>query len=80
MRALITEIGEEKQFNQLFFKKKTKNIATLLMPRVRAKENTGEICFFRIMSYAVFGNFRGLHQTNLTEWRSAGLAWPSNKK
>lgn len=22
MRALITEIGEEKQFNQLFFKKK----------------------------------------------------------
>lgn len=43
------------------------------MPRVRAKENTGgnwkleEICLFRIMNYAVFGNFRGLHQTHLTE-------------
>lgn len=45
MRALITEIGEEKQFNQLFLKKK-QNIATLLMPRVRAKENTGGNLFF----------------------------------
>lgn len=45
MRALITEIGEEKQFNQLFLKKQT-NIATLLMPRVRAKENTGGNLFF----------------------------------
>lgn len=26
MRALITEIGEEKQFNQLFLKKKKKTL------------------------------------------------------
>lgn len=29
MRALITEIGEEKQFNQLFFKKTKKHCHTV---------------------------------------------------
>lgn len=29
MRALITEIGKEKQFNQLFFKKKKKHCHTV---------------------------------------------------
>lgn len=71
MRALITEIGEEKQFNQLFFLKKKKNIATLLMPRVRAKENTGGNLFFPHYELCSFWQFQGI-TSNKFNWMTLG--------